>query len=130
MLRLRRAHQTGHTDTEQYVGLWQFRPSSNHDKLGMGNLGLHTKDTETLTPFEGTTPLPRLLSQQLHSCIEGRMGVLETSLLRDLHAAYKGPKYNWPVLYLSTWVYLSILEEIVWDAGRWEWLSQVCHSCL
>ncbi|KAL8784801.1 MAG: hypothetical protein Q9195_008881 [Heterodermia aff. obscurata] len=108
----------------QYHGLWQFRPAPNHDNLGMRKLGLHNKDTETLTPFEGTIPLPRLLSQQLHSCIEGRMHVLETSLIRDLHAAYRGPSYNWPVLYLSTWVYLTILEEIVWDAGRWNHLSQ------
>ena len=111
----------------QYHGLWQFRPSPNDDTLGMGKLGLHSKDTETLTPFEGTVPLPRLLSQQLHSCIEGRMHVLETSLLRDMHAAYKGPNYNWPVLYLSTWVYLTVLEEIVWDTGRWNHLSQVRH---
>lgn len=58
------------------------------------------------------------------------MEVLENSILRDLHSAYKGPNYNWPILYLGTWVYLSILEEIVWDAGWWNWLSQVCHSCL
>ena len=112
----------------QYHGLWQFRPSPNQDNLGMGKLGLHSKDTETLTRFEGTIPLPRLLSQQLHSCIEGRMHVLETSLLRDMHAAYKGPNYNWPVLYLTTWVYLTVLEEIVWDAGRWSHLSQVRRS--
>ena len=91
----------------------------------MGRIGLHGKDCETLTPFEGTVPLPRFHSQQLHSCIEGRMEVLERTLQQNLHATYKAPRFSWPVLYLSTWVYLSILEEIVWDTGRWNMLSEV-----
>lgn len=108
----------------QYHGLWQFTQDDNYEKLGMSKLFSHTKNCETLTPFEGTTPLPRLLSQQIHTCIEGRMDVLEQSLVKDLHNTFLSTsrdktKSNWRVLYLTTLVYLSILEEIVWDAGRW-----------
>ncbi|KAL9611147.1 MAG: hypothetical protein Q9167_004200 [Letrouitia subvulpina] len=108
----------------QYHGLWQFTLDDNYEKLGMSKLVSHTKNCETLTPFEGTTPLPRLLSQQIHTCIEGRMNVLEQSLVKDLHNTFLSTsrdktKSNWRILYLTTWVYLSVLEEIVWDAGRW-----------
>lgn len=108
----------------QYHGLWQFTEDDNYGKLGMSKLVSHTKNHETLTPFEGTTPLPRLLSQQIHTCIEGRMDVLEQSLVKDLHNTFLSTsrdktKSNWRIVYLTTLVYLSILEEIVWDAGRW-----------
>ena len=119
----------------QYHGLWQFTLEKNHDKLGMSQLGLTTKNCETLTPFEGTTPLPRLLAQQIHTCIEGRMNVLEKSLVKELQNAYiltfkSQPKYDWKIVYLTTWVYLAILEEIVWDAGRWNNLRQVGYLVL
>ena len=114
----------------QYHGLWQFTPDDNYGKLGMSQIVQHTKNNDTMKPFEGSVPLPRLLSQQIHTCIEGRMVVLEELLVKELNEAYRltsrsQSKYDWKILYLTTWILLSILEEIVWDAGRWKKLSEV-----
>ncbi|KAL8742810.1 MAG: hypothetical protein Q9190_004763 [Brigantiaea leucoxantha] len=113
----------------QYHGLWQFTPDDNYGKLGMSQIVQHTKNNDTMKPFEGSVPLPRLLSQQIHTCIEGRMVVLEELLVKELNEAYRltsrsQSKYDWKILYLTTWILLSILEEIVWDAGRWKKLSE------
>ncbi len=113
-----------------YHALWQFTADENHGKLGMAQLALDSHDCETLTSFNDATPLPRLLLLQIHACMEARMHLLEKSLVSALHQSYlalfnagNGPDRI--AAYLTTWVYLSILEEIVWDAGRWKNLREV-----
>lgn len=115
----------------QYHALWQFAPeSSAADKLGMSELVLYSHDVETLTPFHGTVPLPRLLHQQIHACCEGRMRVLDKSVLQGLEAIYVGFRkacrtkpedavHEAVGMHLTTWLYLTILEELNWDANRW-----------
>lgn len=119
----------------QYHALWQFTEDTNHDRLGMAQLALGTHDCETLTCFSGATPPPILLRQQIHACIEGRMGSLERSLTLALHKSYvsvskSAPDADWVTLYLTTWIYLSTLEEIAWDAGRWKNLLNVSSGPL
>lgn len=113
-----------------YHALWQFTADANHDKLGMVQLALENHDCETLTNFSDATPLPRLLLLQIHACMEARMHLLEKSLVSALNDSYlsvsksvHGP--DCMTAYLATWVYLSILEEIAWDAGRWNNLREV-----
>ena len=113
-----------------YHALWQFTPEPNHNKLGMAQLSLRDHDCETLTEFNDATTLPRLLFIQLHKLMEIRMTLLEKSLVAELHNFYApapNPAHNssWMSGYLATWVYLSILEEVVWDVGRWENLREV-----
>jgi hypothetical protein len=115
----------------QYHALWQFAADVDEDeKLGMSELVLHSHDVQTLTPFHGTVPLPRLLHQQVHACCEGRMEQLDKSVLRQLEILYrdfaktckKAPHQERELalgLYLTTWLYLTILEELNWDAHRW-----------
>ena len=113
-----------------YHALWQFTADENHNKLGMAQLALDNHDCETLTNFSDATPLPRLLLLQIHACMEARMQVLEKSLVSALHHAYislykSAGAPDWMTAYFATWVYLSILEEIAWDAGRWNNLREV-----
>lgn len=110
------------------------------DKLGMSELILDNHDVETVTKFDGTVPLPRLLHQQIHACIEARMSLLDSSVLRGLQAQYtgfrkaraeasaeKGSEHALS-MYLTTWLYLSVLEELEWDAWRWNDLLDVSTS--
>ncbi|ORY09814.1 hypothetical protein BCR34DRAFT_567754 [Clohesyomyces aquaticus] len=117
----------------QYHALWQFSTEDMTDKLGMRELVLHNHDVHTLTQFHGTAPLPRLLHQQIHACIEGRMRLLDASIVKALDTLccnFRKYRKTDPAnfqrhalgLYLCTWLYLSILEELEWDAHRWEHL--------
>lgn len=113
-----------------YHALWQFTADENHDKLGMAQLALENHDCETLTNFNDATPLPRLLLLQIHTCMEARMHLLEKSLVSALHSSYasvsrSAHNSDGLIAYLTTWVYLSVLEEIAWDAGRWNNLLEV-----
>ena len=119
----------------QYHALWQFTEDDNHDKLGMSQLALESHDCETLTRFSGATPPPILLRQQIHACTEVRMANIEKSLTMAVHDTYRKVGKSRPgadrvTLYLTTWVYLSVLEEIVWDAHRWKNLDSVSRHLL
>ncbi|KAI1342854.1 hypothetical protein F5Y15DRAFT_412531 [Xylariaceae sp. FL0016] len=120
----------------QYHVLWHMVSDSGdadadppNDKLGMTQLVLHSHDVNTLTRFSGTVPLPRLLHQQIHACCEGRVERLEQQILRKLESLFKRFRspgkstntYGWAMgLYFATFAYLSVLEEVAWDAGRWQ----------
>ncbi|KAG6356235.1 hypothetical protein INS49_015622 [Diaporthe citri] len=122
----------------QYHGLWHVAPEGKdndgfQDKLGMTQLVLHSHDVKTLTPFHGTIPLPRLLHQQIHTCAENSMKLLDGFIVEGLDSAFEDfrsttegeePDETALGLYLATFVYLSVLEEVAWDAGRWEALLE------
>ena len=122
----------------QYHALWQFADGeTDADRLGMSELILYSHDVQTLTPFHGAVPLPRLLHQQIHACCEGRMKELDRSILKGLEKTYtdfRTRRKSAPDLvedsslglYLATWLYLTILEELAWDAHRWINLLPVC----
>ncbi|KAI1079130.1 hypothetical protein F5B20DRAFT_545037 [Whalleya microplaca] len=100
--------------------------------LGMAKLASDAHQGMVLgTPFAGTVPLPRLLDQQIHACIEGRMEALDKKVLAVIEGQFKAlnsaAKLNDTEyakiatgLYLAIFVYLSVLEEVAWDAARWE----------
>jgi hypothetical protein len=125
---------------QQYHGLWQMPVETDindHPEhlLGMKQLVLYSHDVATLTRFHGTIPLPRLLHQQIHTCVENRMKLLDLFVSRELEAELrrfrsckrddKDFKSIALALYLSSFIYLSMLEEVAWDAGRWEALLEV-----
>ena len=122
----------------QYHALWRATDEGDStSKLGMRQLVLHSHDVETLTPFDGTIPLPRLLHQQIHACIEGIMWLLNKTIVSELNRELtrfrsevdQSQRLHHALgLYLSTWVYLSVLEEVQWDAGRWRNLLDVSKS--
>jgi hypothetical protein len=107
----------------------------------MEELVLHSHDVQTLSPFHGTIPLPRLLHQQIHATIEYIMATLDRRILIGMlqemssfrKTAVQGTEEGLGLalgLYFVVWMYLSVLEEVYWDACRWQNLLQVRFSML
>lgn len=122
----------------QYHGLWRMDKTTKKaglgsDSLGMEELMLPSERVQRLTPFQGTIPLPRLLHQQIHACVEGRMHTLDAEILRDLQKElqrmgrkdFNEATSDIVALYLASFLYLSVLEEMTWDATRWRGMLSV-----
>jgi hypothetical protein len=88
---------------------WQFSSQSS-DLLGMAVVN------DKASPWYGTTPIPRMISNQLTVALEGRMIKIDQWVKNKLNDVLtKRKPLSWIVVTLSMFVYAHVREL---DAGR------------